>query len=272
MQEQMGARREQGAPVEIISRQRAQELEPGLSATPVLASWCPVDGYASSYLLGEAMRAALAAAGVKVHEQTTVTAIDSADGEKTAHTGAGQLTGTRIVIAGGAWMEALLGEGFGVRIPITRRINMVSVTERMPEVFTRVISVATGLLTLKRAANGTILIGGGWQGRDDRNAEAADIIPENLVGNLRLATYAIPALRQARLVRTWLGFEGVTDDGMPLAGPIPGHKDAYVLGCVKGGFTIGPCIAELLADAILDREPALPLFDPIRLVGRDASA
>ena len=40
--------------------------------------------------------------------------------------------------------------------------------------------------------------------------------------------------------------------------------DAYVLACVRGGYTIGPCIGPLVADLILGREPALPLFDPAR--------
>jgi sarcosine oxidase subunit beta len=38
-----------------------------------------------------------------------------------------------------------------------------------------------------------------------------------------------------------------------------------VLGCVRGGYTIGPYIAQLMGDYILGREPELPLFNP----GRD---
>jgi glycine/D-amino acid oxidase-like deaminating enzyme len=33
------------------------------------------------------------------------------------------------------------------------------------------------------------------------------------------------------------------------------------LGCVRGGYTIGPYISKLMGDFILDREPELPLFD-----------
>ena len=56
-------------------------------------------------------------------------------------------------------------------------------------------------------------------------------------------------------------------DHYPLAGALPGVANAYVLACVRGGYTIGPCIGPLVADLILGREPALPLFDPARFAG-----
>jgi sarcosine oxidase subunit beta len=83
--------------------------------------------------------------------------------------------------------------------------------------------------------------------------------------NLALAQYAVPALAQARVTRSWTGFEANVPDFYPLAGALPGVADADVLGCVRGGYTIGPYIAQLMGDYILGREPELPLFNP----GRD---
>ncbi|RVT81692.1 FAD-binding oxidoreductase [Rhodobacteraceae bacterium CCMM004] len=267
----MTARADRGAPIEIVGPNRARELEPGLSAAPVLASFCPVDGYAGSYLLGRAMRRALAAAGVRVHEHCAVDRIVPGGSGTDIVTDRGTLRAARVAICGGAWTEALLSQAYGVDIPVTCRVNQVAVTERMPQTVRRVIGAATGLLTLKQAANGTVLIGGGWQGRGDPETGAHDILPENLVGNLRLAAHAVPALRGARVVRAWAGLEGSAPDGLPLAGPVPGRDDAYVLACVRGGFTIGPYIAQLLADRILGRAPEMPLFDPARLVAPDGA-
>ena len=53
-------------------------------------------------------------------------------------------------------------------------------------------------------------------------------------------------------------------DYYPLAGALPGVPGAFVLACVRGGYTIGPCIGPLVADLMLGREPELPLFDPAR--------
>jgi sarcosine oxidase subunit beta len=264
--ERMAARQEQGAPIEIVDPGRARELEPGLSDKPVLASWCPMDGYASSYRLGNAFRSALRRVGVAVHEFTSVGGLERKSRGYVVRTDAFAVRAPCVVLAAGVWLEQLLARDFGVHIPVECRVNQVSVTERMPPIMRRVLGIATGLLTLKQSRNGTVLIGGGWQGKGDPDRGGYEIIPENLIGNLRLAAYAIPALREARIVRTWLGVEGKVEDVLPLVGEIPGAPDAYVIGCVRGGFTIGPFMGTLLAQRIVGNEPEMPLFDPARTV------
>src|SRR5690606_29152737 len=73
----------------------------------------------------------------------------------------------RVVLAGGVWIENMLA-WMGVQIPIKVLINQLIVTERIRPVMRTVLSVANGLLSLKQFANGTVLIGGGWQGDGDR--------------------------------------------------------------------------------------------------------
>lgn len=266
LSERMDARIQAGAPVEMVGPNRARELEPGLSDKAVLAAWCPMDGYASSYMLGDAYRGALARAGAAVHEFTNVDKVEREDGGYVVRTPKGAFRAKRVVVAGGVWLERLLKRDFDVHIPVTCRVNMVSVTERMPPIMQRVLGIATSLLTLKQSENGTVLIGGGWQGKGDPDRGGYEIIPENFIGNLRLAGFVIPALKQARIVRTWLGVEGSAEDVMPLVGEIPGAPDAYVIGCVRGGYTIGPYMGTLLAQRILGHEPEMPLFDPARAV------
>lgn len=264
--ERMDLRIKAGAPIEMVGPNRARELEPGMSDKAVLAAWCPMDGYASSYMLGDAFRGALARAGAAVHEFTNVDKVEREDGGYVVRTAKGTFRAKRIVVAGGVWLERLLKRDFDVNIPVICRVNMVSVTERMPPIMQRVLGIATSLLTLKQSENGTVLIGGGWQGKGDPDRGGYEIIPENFIGNLRLAGFVIPALKQARIVRTWLGVEGSVEDVMPLVGEIPGAPDAYVIGCVRGGYTIGPYMGTLLAQRILGREPEMPLFDPARAV------
>jgi glycine/D-amino acid oxidase-like deaminating enzyme len=153
----------------------------------------------------------------------------------------------------------------GVDLPVNARINTVSVTERMPPLTSTVIGHATGLLTMKQKANGTVLVGGGWQGRGTPQEGRGEVTAETVKPNMALAQFALPALAKARVLRSWTGFEANVPDFYPLAGALPGVEDAYVLGCVRGGYTIGPYIGKLMGDFILGREPDLPLFDP----GRD---
>lgn len=264
--ERMEARRNNGAPIEMIGPNRAHELEPGLSDKPVMASWCALDGYASSNELGDLFRAVLTHKGVEIEEFAEVVGLEHEAGGYTIRTASNAFSAKRVVLAGGMWLEGLLRRDFGIQIPLICRVNQVSVTERLPPIMRRVLGVATGLLTLKQSQNGTVIIGGGWQGKGDPERGGVEIIPENFTGNLRLAAYAIPALRRARIVRTWLGIEGNSQDALPLVGELPGYPDAYVIGAVRGGFTIGPYMGKLLAQRILGQEPEMPIFDPARAI------
>jgi glycine/D-amino acid oxidase-like deaminating enzyme len=71
------------------------------------------------------------------------------------------------------------------------------------------------------------------------------------------------------VARIWLGLEAETSDAMPMIGVLPGSPDAWVIGCVHSGYTSGPYMGKLLAQAMLGEEPELPLFDPARLVVHD---
>lgn len=264
------ARRAYGAPIEVISPQRAREIEPGLHPSLLKAGYCEIDGFASAYLTGRAFRHALGRAGVAVHENAAVQAIDSGDGRHVLRlaeaAGLAPMHARRVVLAGGVWIEDMLAM-LGVRIPIKVLVNQLVVTERIRPVMRTVLSVANGLLSLKQFANGTVLIGGGWQGEGDRARGGVEARPQNLVGNMRLAAYAVPALAQARVARIWLGLEAETADAMPIIGEVPGVAHAWVVGSAHSGYTSGPFMGRILAQHILGQTPELPLFDPARLLG-----
>jgi glycine/D-amino acid oxidase-like deaminating enzyme len=264
------ARREYGAPIEVISPARAREIEPGVHPGLLKAGYCDIDGFASAYLTGRAFRHALTAAGVDVIENTPVEGIDSGDaGHVIRFDSAASrppLQATRVVLAGGVWIENMLA-WLGVQIPIKVLINQLIITERVRPVMRTVLSVANGLLSLKQFANGTVLIGGGWQGEGDRERGGVEARPQNLVGNMRLAAYALPALAEARIARIWLGLEAETADAMPIIGDVPGVPRAYVVGSAHSGYTSGPFMGRIMAQHILGQQPELPLFDPARLLG-----
>lgn len=256
-----------GAPIVIVDGARAREIEPGLTERALLAGHCPVDGFAAAYLTGRAFRLALEGAGVALREGTAVMGIDQARGGFRIKLAADeQVEARRVVLAGGVWLEEMAG-WLGIHLPIKVLINQLAVTERLPPVMRSVLGIASGLLSLKQYPNGTVLIGGGWQGKGGRHdGRGDDFVPEALVGNIRLAAFVLPALRQARIVRAWLGLEAETADALPVLGPLPGVPDAWIIGSVHSGYTSGPFMGTLLADAILGRPLALPLFPIDRLL------
>ena len=66
----------------------------------------------------------------------------------------------------------------------------------------------------------------------------------------------------------WAGIFGLTQDLLPLVGPVPGHDGVWVAAGYSGhGNVLGLLCGELVADALLGHdESLLQLFSPARLV------
>ena len=263
-------RREAGAAIEVMGGNRAREIEPGISGRVVLATYCPDDGYGNSNRTGLVYRLALAEAGVEVNEGAGVDDVAPAGSGYVLRVGGAEVATERVVLAGGAWLGRMAA-WFGVRIPVVCDVKQQMVTERLPRAVTAVLRAANQRLSLKQIANGTVVLGGGWPAAGSLDGDAR-IIPEAVVGHARIASFAVPALGGARIKRTWIGREGIAADGKPLVGPLPGHDGVFVIGCVRGGWTIGPYMGKLLAQAMLGREPEMPLFDPGRFMSGRSTA
>jgi glycine/D-amino acid oxidase-like deaminating enzyme len=259
------ARAAMGAPIQLVTPAEALAIEPGLNPSLLAAAFCELDGHVTAYLTGRAYRQALLTAGAAIFEQMTVDAIERSGGMYLIRSGEARVRVRRLVLAGGVWLEAMLA-WLGLRVPVKCLANQLVVTERMHRVMRSVVGIANGLLSLKQFENGTVLIGGGWQGIGDPARGGVEAIPDNLIGNIQLARHAIPALGETRVVRIWLGLESETADAMPMVGPLPGLDEAYVIGCVHSGYTSAPYMGRLLAERILGREPEMALFDPTRLI------
>ena len=266
LSQRVQARQAMGAPIKLISGKEAQEIEPGLNNSVRSAAWCAKDGFTSAYLTGHAFKKALSQENSEVMEYSKVRGIEIVKNNfKIFLENNEDITAKRIVLAGGVWLEEMLS-WLNVKIPIKCLINQLIITERMPTVMKTVLSIANGLLSLKQFDNGTILIGGGWQGLGDKERGGVEAIPENLRGNIRLACHAIPELRSGRMVRVWLGLEAETADALPLIGNVPGISDAYVIGSVHSGYTSGSYMVWLLSQFIMGQETDMPLFEPSRLI------
>lgn len=257
-------KRQAGAPITFVTQAELAAAEPLLSDKVVAASYCPLDGYANSSLTGQYFRTRLRQAQISYREACAVQTITREEGGFALETTQGRIRAPRILLATGGWL-APMTEMLGAPLPVHARINTVTVTERLPRLTGTVIGHATGLLTMKQKPNGTMLIGGGWQGEGTPWDGRGRVVADSVIGNLALARFVLPSLGNARALRSWTGFEAHVPDFYPLAGALPGVDGAFVLGCVRGGYTIGPYIGQLMGDFILGREPELPLFDPGRV-------
>jgi D-amino-acid dehydrogenase len=58
----------------------------------------------------------------------------------------------------------------------------------------------------------------------------------------------------------WCGLRPCLSDGLPVVGPIPGHKGAFVAtGHAMLGLTLGPVTGQLVAECVLEGRPSLDL-------------
>jgi len=270
LEERMARKREAGAPITLVTPSAVRAREPALSDRIVAASYCAEDGHADSTTTGRYLRSLLKSANVELREYRKVRSIESGGYGFRMTTPMGPIAARQLLIASGAWTSSVAAM-LGVSLPVEVRVNTVTVTEPGPQRLLAGIGHATGLLTLKQKSNGSYLIGGGWQGIGGPDSGNGMIVGETLLQNLRLARFAVPAIADVRILRSWTGFEAFVADYWPLAGALPGVPGAFVLACVRGGYTIGPCIGPLVADLILGREPALPLFDPGRVIAAENS-
>ncbi|MDG1996765.1 MAG: FAD-binding oxidoreductase [Emcibacteraceae bacterium] len=268
LHERMTMKKEAGADITFIDPSQVAKREPHIAKKIVAASFCPDDGYANSSLTGQYYRTQLANQYIDYHERFKVTnVIEVSDGFE-IYSDDIKIQAKRLLLACGGWMKNV-AQMLGEDLPIQARVNTVSVTERAPRLMNGVIGHATGLLTMKQKENGTVLIGGGWQGLGTPEEGRGIVNPQSLLPNLQLASFAVPALSKVRVVRSWTGFEANVPDFYPLAGKLGKRNNAFVLGCVRGGYTIGPYISKLMGDYILGREPEMPLFDPNREFNKD---
>jgi len=105
-------------------------------------------------------------------------------------------------------------------------------------------------------ANGQLLIGSsrqyGVEGREVEDKIMARIFE-------RAAEY-LPALPSLTIQRTWTGFRSATPDKLPLIGPSAEDKTVFLATGHEGlGITTSLATAQLLADLIGGRTPAIPI-------------
>ena len=70
----------------------------------------------------------------------------------------------------------------------------------------------------------------------------------------------IPKLANAKIVRTWAGYEDVCIDGIPVLGNVDEVPGLIVACAFTGhGFGISPIVGKLLAETALEEETTLDL-------------
>ena len=177
-------------------------------------------------------------AGAEVLARTTLLGLERRRSGFAATTDRGEIRCRRIVNAAGAWSPAI-GAMAGLAISGVAQPQHMNVTEVAPPILPQLVQHVLRRLTLKQAANGTVVIGGGWTAAADSQTRRVRVVGNSVAGNLSVVVRIVPAIGALHLVRAWAG-QSLMTDGNAILGETrdaPGFFNAIP---ANSGFTTGP--------------------------------
>ncbi|EPX80537.1 NAD(P)/FAD-dependent oxidoreductase [Salipiger mucosus] len=259
---------------ELIGANELKSLVPAMTGPCVGAAWTPRDGAADPHVTIRAFRTAALAAGVEMHEQCAVTGLSRREGTWIVTTSKGAFEAPVVINAAGAW-SAEIARLAGDPLRLGLKHSMMIVTERASRVVAPVISAMGRRLSFKQTDAGTLLIGGGVQGRIHDDGQSAVVDFAALALALDTTRRLFPWTEGLRIVRTWAGMEATTDNHLPIIG-FSNRAEGLIhdFGFSGHGFQLVPSVGRVVAELAAEghTETDLSAFDPARIeLERDAA-
>ncbi|CAN7539072.1 FAD-dependent oxidoreductase [Neorhizobium sp. LjRoot104] len=244
--------RESGIDCHVIGRDDLQKLEPALSPAMIGASYCPQEGKINPLVATRHVHDGAVAAGARVFDRTEVMSISRQGSGYEIVTSRGPLRARRIVNAAGAF-AARIAAMLDLQVPVFGAPLQMLVTEAAAPAISHLVAHADRHLTLKQAANGNFLIGGGWTaGLDPVHSHPRPIF-SSIEGNLWVAQHVVPGLRKLHVIRSWAAMN-INIDGAPILGEHPAAP-GFFNAVTSNGYTLGPIVGQITADLVRARDP-----------------
>lgn len=251
-----------GLEAEWLDPAAARELEPSLAGTIRAAALTQRDAHVDNRRLGRALWAAAAAAGVAFRLGVPAARVVFGSGGQVA--GVELASGERIdagavVVAAGSWSGTL--GGLPRPLPVHPVRGQMLAVEAVPPLVRRIVMGSACYLV--PASDGRVLVGATVEraGFDRR------VTPAGLRNLVSAAIALVPDLAEAPIVETWAGLRPGTPDGFPVLGADPEVAGlVYATGHFRNGILLTPITAEIVADLVTGRPPAVGLepFSPTR--------
>ena len=244
---------------QIVGADELRRLVPSIAPHCVGAMVVRNDGAADPFRTTLAFAARARLAGAVIEEGEAVAGIERQGSAWLVVGKRGRYRAPIVVNAAGAW-AARLATLIGDTIPLRTRASMMIVTERMPLFVNPVVGGVGRQLSFKQTSTGTVLIGGGQQGRVDLERELSWVDVANLAKAASAAAALFPCMRAVRIVRSWCGIEAETPDRIPLIDFSPGAPGfIHVFGFSGHGFQLGPVCGVAVADLVTRGATDLPI-------------
>ena len=243
--------RSHGIDTQVIDGAELRRLSPALSEQLLGAALCPMEGKINPLRATYAVAARAQQQGARMLRGCDVQDIERLSGDGAGfvvHTSRGTIHAGCIVNASGAW-SSTVGNMLGVKIPVKGAPLQMIVTEPAPPLVDHLIAHADRHLSLKQAASGGLIIGGGWTAAFHEGMRLNRAERSSIEGSLWVARRVLPAVSGLHMVRCWAGMN-VNIDGAPIIGEVPGVPGFYNA-VTSNGYTLAPITARLVADLIV---------------------
>ena len=261
--------RDYGLELELISRNALRMRFPFVGPEPIAASFSPEDGHANPRLATPAFGRAAVRAGAQLFENTEIVSIAKVGEDFEAIAADGRRFRSPVaLITAGAW-GGILSQQFGEPVPIVARGPQMAVTEPLPYRITPVIGVCTTVeeevIYMRQVERGNVVFGGGRRGPAYADIKRAYVVPTNTLAQVKQVRRLVPALANARVVRTWSGEARYLPDDIPIMGPSARVSGLYyAFGFCGHGFQLGPGVGDVMAE-LIDRGATSTPIEPFHI-------
>ena len=258
--------RSAGLESHILVGDEMRSFAPYLAPDLAGIAFCPREGHANPLLVGPTYAYRAAERGVQIRTgcgAESIERLSSGSYRFKVKTNRGEILARRVVNAAGAWTTELSAQ-LGLNLPMGLSGLHVNVTEPREYFLKSMIQHIGRRLTLKQTHNNTFIIGGGWPSRHENFPKRYSNMWSSTAGNLAVALRVLPMLKDVRLLRTWSGVWAYTKDFKPILGEserVPGYHVAMV----PTGFTLGPMVAQMLAEYMTAPTGTVRLPDEFRV-------
>lgn len=226
----------------------ARRMEPLLGARVLAALYNPGDFHVNPFRLCEAYLSAAVRSGCRVEYGVNVQAVQVENGRiDRVITDTGDYHSASVVVSGGADTARLLKTA-GIQVPIVPARGQVILTEALPET-TRHILFFPDHLYIKQTASGNFYLGSHTEfvGFENR------ITLEKITAYVQALSRSVPVLRRMQAIRFFAGFRPLSQDEIPVIGPVPECPQLIVAsGHGRSGMMLsagtGKGVSELIAD------------------------
>jgi sarcosine oxidase subunit beta len=243
---------------ELIDSQQLRELLPTIAPHCVGGMVVYGDGHANPFQTQHAFKRKAAAHGVRFIENSPVIGINKHGETWRIKSPLGDLEAPVLVNCAGAWggqIAAMLGEF----APVEAMAFMLMITARVKPFIEPVVGSQGRTLSFKQFNNGTVMIGGGYQGRIEPNSIRTHLNFRGLAESAATATALFPNLSGVPVVRCWAGIEGESPDHIPVIGASAESGAYHAFGFSGHGFALSPIVGKVIAELVTQGESQLPI-------------